>query len=179
MRQWLILFAVLVLTGVPAVPQNTSSDSQALRDILSEIRELRHDFEKITAAGQRVQIALYRLQVQDAAVARASKIAEDAHLKLHQTSSDRKQIALFIEREQSLMESGGPVDNKRKEQVAAFKAELEQLDRDEPQLQSRAADADAQLAREQSKLDSLRTLLDELDAVLQNTGGSTDSKLRH
>lgn len=179
MRQWLILFAVLVITGVPAISQNTSSDSQTLRDILTEVREMRHDLQKTTVAGQRVQIALYRLQVQDAAVARASKIAEDAHLKLHQTSSDRKQIALFIEHEQSLMESGGPVDNKRKEQVAAFKAELEQLTKQEPELQAQANDADAQLAREQSKLESLRTLLDELDVTLQNTGGGTDSKLRH
>lgn len=178
MRQSFILFAALVITAVPAMPQNTSSDS-ALRDILSEIRELRHDFERITAAGQRVQIALYRLQVQDAAVARASKASEEAHAKLNEITTERKQVALFLEREQSLLESGGPVDKNRKEQVAAFKAELEQLDKDEPQWQARAADADAQLAREQSKLENLRTLLDELDVTLQNTAGSTDTKLRH
>ena len=179
MRQWLILFAALIITSIPAMPQNSSSDSQTLRDILSEIREMRHDLQKTTVAGQRVQIALYRLQVQDAAVARASKTAEEAHAKLNEITAERKQVALFIEHEQSLMESGGPVDSKRKEQVAAFKAELEQLDKDEPQWQSRAADADAQLAREQSKLENLRTLLDELDVTLQNTGDGTDSKLRH
>lgn len=179
MRQWLILFAALIITSIPAMPQNSSSDSQTLRDILAEVREMRHDLQKTTAAAQRVQIALYRLQVQDAAVARASKTAEDAHLKLHQTSSDRKQLAALIEHQQSLLESAGPVDPNRKEQLTMMKGELEQLTKQEPELQAQANDADAQLAREQSKLENLRTLLDELDVTLQNTGDGTDTKLRH
>ncbi|HEY6250122.1 MAG TPA: hypothetical protein VI685_09175 [Candidatus Angelobacter sp.] len=178
MRRFLILFAVMVTASVPAMPQNGPSDSQTLRDILAEIRQMRHDLQTTTVAAQRIQIVLYRLQLQDAAVARASKTAEEAHAKLNEISGERKQLAALIEREQSLFESGTLIDNNRKANIGALKAELEQLTKDEPQWQSKAAEADAHLAREQSKLENLHHLLDELDEALQSAGGD-DSKSTH
>jgi hypothetical protein len=51
--------------------QTTPSESQTLQALLLEVRQLRQDLQTTTVAAQRAQILLYRLQGQEAAVARA------------------------------------------------------------------------------------------------------------
>ncbi len=86
MRRLLLVTAILAVSTV-ALSQSNQSDSQTLRSLLEEVRLLRQDLHTTTVAAQRVQIALYRLQLQDAAVARAARLVEEAHSKL--TSSSR------------------------------------------------------------------------------------------
>src|SRR5207249_5887194 len=62
--------------------QTTTGDSQRLQALLSEIRLLRQDLQTTTIAAQRAQILIYRLQGQEAAVARASQRLDDARDKL-------------------------------------------------------------------------------------------------
>jgi len=58
--------------------QTTPGDSQTLQALLSEVRQLRQDLQTTTIAAQRAQILLYRLQGQEAAVARASQRIDEA-----------------------------------------------------------------------------------------------------
>ena len=58
--------------------QTTTGDSQTLQALLLEVRQLRQDLQTTTIAGQRVQILIYRLQGQEAAVARASQRLDEA-----------------------------------------------------------------------------------------------------
>ena len=68
----------LLLFSASAFGQANPSDSQNLQAVLAELRQLRQDFETTTVATQRIQILLYRLQGQEAAVARASRRLDDA-----------------------------------------------------------------------------------------------------
>lgn len=181
MRQMLILIAVFAAI-VPACSQNTPSDSQTLRDILAELRELRRELQTTTVAAERVQIALYRLQLQDAVVARASKTADDIHSKLVGTTRERQSVAGLIEQREHALESGTRPEHElrsMRESLPRLKTSLEQLTRDEAQGQSKAAEADAQLAREQTKLEDLHNILDQLDEALQIVGRAAESKPRH
>lgn len=81
MRRLLLVTAILAVSTV-ALPQSNQPDSQTLRALLEEVRLLRQDLKSTTVATQRVQIALYQLQLQDAAVGRAASRVEAAHSKL-------------------------------------------------------------------------------------------------
>ena len=70
--------------------QSTPGDSQTLQALLSEVRQLRQDLQTTTIAGQRAQILIYRLQGQEAAVARASQRLDEARDKLARIQDERK-----------------------------------------------------------------------------------------
>ncbi len=179
MRRLLIVLAVLVSSITPAMSQDMASDSQTLRDILAEIRQLRHELRVTTVDTERIQIALYRLQLQDAAVAKAAKLSEDAHSRLDSSIAGRKRIAATIEQWQNALQNGAPSESERTQMqrsLPSMKSNIEQLTSEEAKLQSRAAEADANLAREQRKLDDLNSVLDDLEYALQHAFGAAASK---
>src|SRR5271165_460159 len=83
----------LLLSSTACFGQTTPGDSQTLQALLSEVRQLRQDLQTTTIAAQRAQILLYRLQGQEAAVARASQRLDEARQKLEGIQAERKHIA--------------------------------------------------------------------------------------
>ena len=79
-----IYFLIIMVLGLAAATlgQATSSDSQTLRALLSEVRELRQALQVSLGRIQSAQILLSRLQIQEVAVARASQHLDDARSKL-------------------------------------------------------------------------------------------------
>src|SRR5260370_40937351 len=73
--------------------QAAPTDSQTLQALLAEVRQLRHDLQTTAATAQRAQIALYRLQRQDEAVARPTEHLSDARSKLGNVEADRNKKA--------------------------------------------------------------------------------------
>ena len=61
------------------------------------------------------------------------------------------------------------------EVLPQLKQHLERIAHDEEQWQAKSNDAEGQLKTEQTKLDALHNLLDELDHALQNVGRSSSS----
>ena len=70
-RSLLFVLAVL-LFATASFGQTTAADAQTLQALLSEVRLLRQDLQTTTISAQRAQILIYRLQGQEAAVARGS-----------------------------------------------------------------------------------------------------------
>src|SRR5947199_9906508 len=89
MNRTCLLILGLLLIATPVLGQSASTDSQTLQALLSEVRQLRHDLQTTTLAAQRAQILLYRLQGQEAIVARASQRLDDARAKLAEIQSNR------------------------------------------------------------------------------------------
>jgi prophage DNA circulation protein len=169
----LILLIGLWLVPPLAFAQVSATDSQNLKALLEEVRLLRHSMQTTMVAGQRVQIALYRLQLQDAALARANKAAEEAHSKLVESADRRKHVADELDRaeeQKSRTENAG--ERKAIEEAIShqLKGNLEQIAIDEQRWQAKANEADGQVTIEQGKLDALHALLDELDRALQKAG---------
>ena len=69
----LSLLPLTLLVWTTAFAQTNSSDSDTLKSLLSEVRLLRQDLRTTTVAAQKSQILLYRLQLQQGAVVRASQ----------------------------------------------------------------------------------------------------------
>ena len=77
-------FFIVVLFGMATATfaQTTSSDSQTLQALLTEIRQLRQDLQVSLTRIQSAQILLSRLQIQQVAASRASQHLDDARSKL-------------------------------------------------------------------------------------------------
>lgn len=177
MRRLIFLLGV-VATSTSALCQSSPTDSQNLRALLEEVRQLRRDLQTTTVAAQRAQLALYRLQVEDAAVARATKSVDEARVKLIDLTAQRKHLATQIEHSED-QRNRTQDDNQRRaieeEALPQLKGQLEVVANEERQWRARANEAEGQLRVEQRKLDGLHALLDQLDQRLQNIGQKGDN----
>ena len=79
-----VCFFILLFFGMAlaAFGQASSSDSQTLQALLTEVRELRKVLQVSIAKMQSAQILLARLQIQEVAVTRASQHLDDARSRL-------------------------------------------------------------------------------------------------
>lgn len=169
----------IIMLSLTCVGQQQTTDSQTLRALLDEVRQLRRDLQTTTVAAQRVQIVLYRLQLQDAAVLRAAKQVDEARAALAMVASEKQKWAGQIEQtEQERSRNQNPRDQKviEVEVLPQLKAHLEQATANEQRWQAKSSEAEAGLQGERLKLDSLHSLLDELDRALQNVGHSSSGR---
>ena len=167
-RAWFLVVGLL-LNSPTSFGQTPSSDSQTLQALLAEVRQLRQELRASTVAAQRVQILLYRLQIQEAAVARAQRRMDDARSAFSQTQAEVKMMASGIKQiEDKISNAQNLVERKRQEDLLAkFKAELESQQNSEQQSQTKESEAEQELRAEQAKLNALQDQLDRLDKYLE------------
>jgi chromosome segregation ATPase len=169
-------FALVIVTAwcaqsaAPATAQTASPDTQALQALVAEIRQLRLDMQATTIATQRVQIVLYRLQMQTTLMTRASSRLDDVRSSMGNLQSEKKNLSLRVQQmEESLKSAQNPAERKTLEDwLANAKPNAERIAADEQRLQSREIDAETQLRAEQAKLAGLQDQLDRLDQLLDS-----------
>lgn len=153
--------------------QTAPADSQTLQAILAELRQLRHDLQTTSAMAARAQIALYRLQREDEAVARAMQRVSDARTRVTQFEEDKHRKAQDIEQDRAAVNrSDKPNAQQEFDEVVLprLKAELELLQKLEQQARVEQTEAEQQLRDEQGKLDELNALLDRYNTALEEAG---------
>jgi hypothetical protein len=172
MRRFSSLILIFLVHSA-ALSQTTPTDSQTLQALLSEVRLLRHDLQSSNAMIARAQIALYRLQREDEAVARATRGLSDARLKLAQAESERNKKAIQIESAKAATSHSDAPDAQRHfEEVVlpGLNSELEMLQKQEQQTRAEVAEAEQQLRDERMKLDALNDSLDRYNNALEEIG---------
>ena len=136
--------------------------------LLNEVRQLRQDLGTTTLSMQRTQILLYRLQLADAAMTRATQRADEARTRLAAVQQRHRNKANQIQSLEAQLNL--PPDPSLKEKlpeiIAQFKGELESWAPDEQDAQTRQIDAESQLRAQQAKHDDLEAALDKLDKQL-------------
>lgn len=75
-RSWFFALSFLFLAA-SGLGQSTSSESQGMQALVAEVRELRKDLQTTNGYALKAQVLLYRLQVQEATVARVSQHLND------------------------------------------------------------------------------------------------------
>lgn len=172
-----VYFLILVVFGVTAAAfgQGTSSDSQTLRALLSEVRELRHDLQSSLTRIQSAQILLSRLQIQEVAVTRASQHLDDARSKLAEVQAVLKSEAAKIKHFEDEAPNAGENAAQVEEALKRVRSDLEASTNLEQQRQATEIEAEEQLRTEQDKLNSLETQLDEL---VKNMGTNSEQSGR-
>ena len=164
---------LILLVHAAAMSQTTPTDSQTLQALLAEVRLLRHDLQSSNAMLARAQIALYRLQRQDEAVAHAQQRLSEARVKVVQAESDKDKKAIQIQSAKSATShSEAPDAQAHFEEVVLpqLKSELEMLQKQEQQVRAQEAEAEQQVRDEQVKLDGLNDLLDRYNNALEQAG---------
>src|SRR5260370_13282744 len=103
-RSWLFVAGLLLLLiSSPGLGQSNSSDSQGMQALVAEVRQLRKDLQTTNGYALKTQALLYRLQVQEATVARAEQRLNDLRSQLVHTQGRRRETAAVLKRfEQSL-----------------------------------------------------------------------------
>ena len=170
MRRFSLLAFVVLLFPSLSFCQAAPSDSQTLQALLSEVRQLRQELHSTTSAMLRTQILVYRVQSQEAVVARASQRLDDARSKLAEIQNAHKRVAAGIRQyEENLSRTENPVESKPLEDaLAQLKARLEELTTGEGDAQAKESDSELQLRVEQAKLTDLQDRLDRLDKSLES-----------
>src|SRR5262245_60095173 len=96
MRRILVLALVLCPFVFPAAAQNSAGDSETLKALLSEVRQLRKDLQATSVAAQRVQIVLYRLEGERSVVAQLTQSLQSARLELASVQKNRQEAARVL-----------------------------------------------------------------------------------
>ena len=144
----------------------TPSDTQLL---LNEVRQLRQDLAATSLGIQRVQILLYRLNLEESAITRASQRLDQAKTSLTGIQMRRKnQADEVVAMEAELQRTQDPAQKERiPRNIAGLKKEIENWASSEQEAQSRLIDAESQMRAEQAKRDQLEAALDKLDKELE------------
>src|SRR5438552_14208092 len=130
MNRQLLFVLSLLLFPTACLQQTTPNDSKTLQSLLLELRQLRQDLQTTAIAGQRAQILIYRVQGQEAAVARASQRLDEAREKLARIQDDRKHVATDVKQHEDFISNTENPPTKRKEVEAVLprlKTRLESL----------------------------------------------------
>jgi chromosome segregation ATPase len=170
-----IAFAVMLFLASNGLCQTPAKEPDTLQSLLVEVHQLRQGIEAMTVASQRVQIALYALQIQDAAVARAAQRLDNARNKCSGTAANREHTASEIQRLESGIASGTLTEADTKAVQSALpqmKREIEAKTLEVQACQVAEAEASSQLRSDQAKLADLQDRIERLDKTLEKLGGA-------
>ena len=164
-----MLFLSLLSAG--AFAQQSAPDP--LQALLAEVHQLRLDLQATTITAQRVQILLYRVQLQQSAMARAATHADEVHAKLVAAQQARAKMTQDVQRAEQWLQEHGTIDppervKSMQTQMTIDKQSVETWQKDEADWQAKDIEAQSQLRAEQSKLGELQATLDMLDQSLAN-----------
>jgi chromosome segregation ATPase len=166
----MLLALLLLLFPVITLGQTTTSDSPALQALLAEVRQLRQDLRIANVAAQRAQILIYRLNAQEASLARVSQGLENVRGRLARIDDERKQNADQIKFLENMRDRTGDTPKQKEfdDAIAGLKVRMEGPSIEEQDLQSKKVELEQELRIEQAKLGGLQDELDRLDKSLKD-----------
>jgi hypothetical protein len=138
--------------------------------LLAEVRQLRQDLQTSAIAARKAQILIYRLHVQEEAVAHASQRLEEAKSSIEQLRARRKYQEFQIKQYES-MKDRSENDAQRKQfedAITQLKAQMEAFVAEDQEAQMKEMDLEQQSRTEQAKLGQLQDELDRLDQAVMN-----------
>jgi hypothetical protein len=162
------VYLVLALAEATAFAETGSEESK----MLSEVCQLRQDLQAAAATIQRVQIAMYRLQIEASQLDRATQRLEQARAACTGGQSQKKMTDWQIEQAEGRRRNAQSVSdrNAAEELLTQLRASAEQLASQEQQCQIEEAEAQTQFQAEQAKMNGLQDQLEKLDKVLAGVG---------
>jgi chromosome segregation ATPase len=162
-------FACLFFCCASWIQGQTPSDSQLL---LNEVRQLRQDLAAISTSMQRTQIILYRLQLEEAAMTRATQRVDQTRSqaaglqqRLRNQTDEIQAMEAELARTQDATQKA-----RLPNMIAGLRKEIENWAPQVQDAQSKQIDAESQLRAEQAKRDALEAALERLDKQLAAGG---------
>ena len=170
-RFWLFVFSACFLLFSASTLGQSPSSEQGMQALVAEVRQLRKDLETSNGNALKAQILLYRLQFQEAAVARVSQHLNDLHARVAEVQVHRRNVEVLLKSEQDALDNSELSQPDRKNlqaEVAARKQELAAVAAEEQERQAAETEAAEQMRTEQAKLNELEDRVDRLEKALDN-----------
>lgn len=171
MRRTWLLIPTLLLASAPVFGQSSSTDSRTLQDLLTEVRQLRHDLQTATLAAQKAQILIHRVDAEESIVRSLQERVDTTQSGLAEIRFDqRKRVESIkqIEDSKSIDETLSEEQKKELDDtLAQIKAKYDAAANDEQEAQAKLTEAEEQLRMEQAKLSELEDELDRLENSLE------------
>jgi hypothetical protein len=163
------MFRITPFFLIPIALLAQPRDSQTLDAILQEIRQLRQDLSAMTLVAQRVQILLYRTQLQDDIVSKSIDRHQQASMNLEDMERNRAEVAGNIkDQEEKLRSVQDPAERAvLEDSIRNLKRSLEMWSREESRLRSAELDAGNEVRTEQTKLRELQERLSRMERQLE------------
>jgi chromosome segregation ATPase len=165
------IVALMLLGASAGWCQTPPKDADTTQALLTEVRELRVAIEGMTVASQRVQIALYALQMQDAAVARAEQRVDAARSKCTSIDENRRRMTQTIQQAEAASVAPGNEEaatKQFKDRLAEMKANLDIVNSEAEGCQAAEAEASNRLQAERSRLTELQDRIGQMDKALES-----------
>jgi chromosome segregation ATPase len=162
-----IRFCSLMLFAFTAFAADTPVvDSPVTQALLAEIRQLRSDLQTMTAISQRVQIVMYRHQVQAGILDRVTQRLESARDSCNRTQAQQKEAAAETEQLEARRRSQNPAEQQATDQtLAGLKSQITMLAAQEQQCQAEQTEVATQVRAEQARMNEVQEQLDKLDKL--------------
>lgn len=165
-----ILLVIVVIAGLAGVVRAQSVRSAAtLDDLLTEMRSLRSDLNRVSAAAIRAQVLATRLRVQEERIRTVAVQIAEADRTLAGVASERRMRIAHLKQLQDLRRAGnlsaaqiGDVD----ETLKRLGQEVEQSASDEQALRDGEQELRRSLSAEQNLWTDFNSRMEELERVL-------------
>lgn len=164
-----IISAVVVAVSISAAPQQ-NSDSSTSQVLINEIRELRRSLQDFATTGQRVQIALERIRIQQDNVDRIQGEIASIDAQSEASASEMQQVeesAKALERLLGMENDPAKRIGLEMERKNALQR-LEEGKKREARLRDREAQLNTALTAEKAVLAELKSKVEEIDRSLEN-----------
>ena len=170
MKSRILLLVAVCVTGAAIVSGQSQRGPATLDDVVNEIRGLRADLRKTTAATTQVQLLTVRLQLQEQRIAVLSNQRNDISTRL----AVETRLRSDAERQVQVFED----TKNRNEEVGVSRAELEGQEKvfknmfamhhdAEEQLRAQEAQLSSDIANEQNRWQDFNNRLYELERSLK------------
>ena len=154
-----IVAVVSAQGGAPAAPGRTQMD-----ELLAEVRAIRSDLDRASAASLRGQLLGMRLQLQEARIAALSRQLADVQDRLRANQQSRLSLSSALAMFGGQKGESSATERKQMEFVfAPLKGQLEAIDTTDAELKQQEADLIGQLQQEQSRWSAFNGQIEELE----------------
>ena len=136
-----------------------------MKELLTEVRQLRAEMRRMTANVYRSQAMIERLRLQQEQVNRLTLEVSRVRTEI----SDLKSNRVGLKERLAAIEKKYQVGMIQESELTAAKTAVEELDQREPNLMEREAQLTAELHGERGKLLELNKRLDEIERALLTT----------
>ena len=138
--------------------RNSSNQEQIVREILSEVRQLRIEVQRLKANAYQTQVVIERLRLQQDYVSRLTSELGEVREKISETQARQVKMNGTLEEVQKQVEAGMISQRELKK----INGEIEESKQLEERLTEQESQLSAELNAERVKLITLNKRLDEL-----------------
>ena len=151
-------------------PESAKGESdQTLKQLLTEVRELRLAVQRATVSNTRFQMLIERVRVQQAHVDALSRQLENVHSQVAEMKAAKPQMEQQIKDAEDLLDrtSDPNAHAELESRIKGGKANLSRLAQEDERLRNREAALETELQARQAKLNELNSQLDSLMSELK------------